>query len=221
MDPEEEEFEEEETNSDFGLTEEVAAAMKAKRERDQELEDESVDETENDEEFRETFEADEEIFRLSQLELSDSNEEMGAKKEKKLKRVKLSSDEESSPESEGDELMDRPQTPEIPPEYWQVQRLIKYVKAGNPTATIIAMSSLRDFNLRDKYVQIAVREAGGLEVLLNMLETDENRCKIASLLVLREISSNPEISRSIYNMRVKKHSSPVFLNAVKLHAKKL
>lgn len=82
-----------------------------------------------------------------------------------------------------------------------MQRLIRYVKAGNPTATIIAMSSLRDFNLRENYVQMAIKEAGGLEVLLNILETDENRCKIASLLVLREISSNPDISRAIYNMK--------------------
>ena len=76
------------------------------------------------------------------------------------------------------------------------------MQAGNPTATIISMSSLRDFNLRDKYVQMAIRESAGLEVLLNILETEENRCKIAALLVLREITSNPEISRAIYNMKV-------------------
>ena len=64
------------------------------------------------------------------------------------------------------------------------------------------MSSLRDFNLRDKYVQQAIKDAGGLEVLLNILETDENRCKIAALLVLREITTNTEISRVIFNMRV-------------------
>jgi len=116
------------------------------------------------------------------------------------KRKDLSSDAESSPESEAEDRAT--ETPDIPTEYWQVQRLIKYVKAGNPTATIIAMSSLRDFNLREDFVQMAIREAGGLEVLLNILETDENRCKIASLLVLREISSNPEISRTIFNMRV-------------------
>lgn len=32
---------------------------------------------------------------------------------------------------------------------------------------------------------MAIKEGGGLEVLLNILETDENRCKIAALLVLR------------------------------------
>jgi hypothetical protein len=75
-------------------------------------------------------------------------------------------------------------------------------KAGNPTATIIALASLRDFELEDKFVQMAIKDSGGLEVLLNILETDENRCKRASLMVIKEITSSPEISRSIFNMRV-------------------
>jgi hypothetical protein len=136
--------------------------------------------------------------------MSESADEgfLGKTRVKSVKKViLLSSDAESSPESDAEDR-DRHESPDIPTEYWQVQRLIKYVKAGNPTATIIAMSSLRDFNLRENFVQMAIKEAAGLEVLLNILETDENRCKIASLLVLREISSNPEISRTIYNMRV-------------------
>lgn len=145
------------------------------------------------------FDEDLDLINLSELELSESNEDQPAAV-KTPKKV-LSSDAESSPESDNEEA-DQAENNEIPAEYWQVQRLIKYVKAGNPTATIIAMSSLRDFNLRDYYVQMAIKEAGGLEVLLNILETDENRCKIAALLVLREISSNPEISRIIYNLRV-------------------
>lgn len=150
------------------------------------------------------FQGDFDMMDLSKLELSESNEDQQGSRHggQKSRRV-FSSDAESSPESETEDA-DRARSPEIPAEYWQVQRLIKYVKAGNPTATIIAMSSLRDFNLRERFVQMAIKEAGGLEVLLNILETDENRCKIASLLVLREISSNPEISRNIYNMRVRK-----------------
>lgn len=166
---------------------------------DDEDEVDEVEEGEEDEAGED--EADDEdldAIRFSELELSESNDDQ-ADTPKSAKKV-LSSDAESSPESENDD--GEAENPEIPAEYWQVQRLIKYVKAGNPTATIIAMSSLRDFNLRDYYVQIAIKEAGGLEVLLNILETDENRCKIAALLVLREISSNPEISRNIYNMRV-------------------
>lgn len=138
---------------------------------------------------------------LRDLELSDSNEDHPKRAHNQSAFLNLSSDAESSPDSEGDDG-DRQDNGDIPAEFWQVQRLIKYVKAGNPTATIIAMSSLRDFNLRENFVQMAIKEAGGLEVLLNILETDENRCKIAALLVLREISSNPDISRAIYNMKV-------------------
>ncbi|ODM98597.1 Armadillo repeat-containing protein 4 [Orchesella cincta] len=157
-------------------------------------------EGEDDEEEEEEEDDDLDGINFSDLELSESNDDQPSMSRKATKQKVLSSDAESSPESENDEA-DQADNQEIPAEYWQVQRLIKYVKAGNPTATIIAMSSLRDFNLRDNYVQLAIKEAGGLEVLLNILETDENRCKIASLLVLREISSNPEISRNIYNMR--------------------
>ncbi len=164
---------------------------------DDEDEAEEGEEDEEGEGEDDADDADLDGIRFSELELSESNDDQGDAP-KSGKKV-LSSDAESSPSSDNESDIENP---EIPAEYWQVQRLIKYVKAGNPTATIIAMSSLRDFNLRDYYVQIAIKEAGGLEVLLNILETDENRCKIAALLVLREISSNPEISRNIYNMRV-------------------
>lgn len=163
-----------------------------------------------------------ESVRISELEISESNDDQATNTSKTGRKV-LSSDAESSPESENEEV-DQADRQEIPAEYWQVQRLIKYVKAGNPTATIIAMSSLRDYNLRDYYVQMAIKEAGGLEVLLNILETDENRCKIAAMLVLREISANPEISRNIYNMRVtvqKVFSNVNSTNCIKVYNSRL
>jgi len=47
-------------------------------------------------------------------------------------------------------------------------------QAGNPTATIISLSTLKDFDLKEAFVQMAIRDAGGIEVLLNILETDES-----------------------------------------------
>lgn len=107
------------------------------------------------------------------MDINDDDEDQAARRHSlNKKHVKpLSSDAESSLESEG-EAERAANSPEIPAEYWQVQRLIKYVKAGNPTATIIAMSSLRDFNLKENYVQMAIKEASGLEVLLNILEVN-------------------------------------------------
>jgi hypothetical protein len=39
---------------------------------------------------------------------------------------------------------------ELPPEYWQIQKLIKYLKIGNQTTTIIAICSLKDFDLKNR-----------------------------------------------------------------------
>ena len=35
-----------------------------------------------------------------------------------------------------------------------------------------------DFNLGQETCQLAIRDVGGLEVLINLLETDEIKCKV-------------------------------------------
>ena len=88
------------------------------------------------------------------------------------------SSEESDEEEEG---QDRRQDAgsDLPSEYWQIQKLVKYLKGGNQTATIIALCSMRDFNLEMETCQLAIRDVGGLEVLINLLDTDENKCKVS------------------------------------------
>lgn len=88
-----------------------------------------------------------------------------------------SSDEDDEQE---DQLLERTRQDQtdLPTEYWQIQRLVKYLKGGNPTATVIALSSIRDFNLSMDICQLAIRDAGGLEVLVNLLETDNIDCKV-------------------------------------------
>jgi armadillo repeat-containing protein 4 len=110
---------------------------------------------------------------------------------------------ESSPESdEEDELADRGRQDQsdLPSEYWQIQKLVKYLKGGNQTATIIALCSMRDFNLSQEACQFAIRDVGGLEVLINLLDTEDIKCKIGSLQILKEISQNPYIRRSIADL---------------------
>ncbi|CAF1294496.1 unnamed protein product [Adineta ricciae] len=111
----------------------------------------------------------------------------------------LSSEED---DEEDDEVLERarPDQADLPPEYWQIQRLVKYLKGGNPTATVIALSSIRDFNLSVETCQIAIRDVGGLEVLVNLLETDDLECKIGSLHILKEISNNKHIRRNIADL---------------------
>ncbi|CAF1373974.1 unnamed protein product [Adineta steineri] len=105
-------------------------------------------------------------------------------------------------DEEDDEMLERarPDQSDLPAEYWQIQRLVKYLKGGNPTATVIALSSIRDFNLSVETCQIAIRDVGGLEVLVNLLETDDLDCKIGSLHILKEISNNKYIRRNIADL---------------------
>ncbi|MBZ3883952.1 Armadillo repeat-containing protein 4 [Sciurus carolinensis] len=110
---------------------------------------------------------------------------------------------ESSSESEEDEEQpDHRQeaNADLPSEYWQIQKLVKYLKGGNQTATVIALCSMKDFNLAQETCQLAIRDVGGLEVLINLLDTDEVKCKIGSLKILKEISHNPQIRRNIVDL---------------------
>ncbi|KAK3083056.1 hypothetical protein FSP39_012730 [Pinctada imbricata] len=110
---------------------------------------------------------------------------------------------ESSTESEEEEeaVERRSETnADLPSEYWQIQKLVKYLKGGNQTATIIALCSMRDFNLAQETCQLAIRDVGGLEVLINLLDTEEVKCKIGSLKILKEISRNTQIRRAIADL---------------------
>ncbi|XP_060920838.1 outer dynein arm-docking complex subunit 2 [Labrus mixtus] len=111
---------------------------------------------------------------------------------------------ESSSESEEEEEQPerRPESnTDLPSEYWQIQKLVKYLKGGDQTATVLTLVHMMDLNLMQETCQLAIRDVGGLEVLLNLLDTNEVRCKIGSLKILRKISHNVQIRRAIVDMR--------------------
>ena len=64
-----------------------------------------------------------------------------------------SSSEESDEEDVAFDAKSIMAQPDLPPDFWQVQKLIRYLKIGNQTATIIALCNLVDFPLRKEYVQ--------------------------------------------------------------------
>ncbi|XP_069770615.1 outer dynein arm-docking complex subunit 2 isoform X4 [Narcine bancroftii] len=111
---------------------------------------------------------------------------------------------ESSTESEEEQQdIDRQQesNTDLPSEYWQIQKVVKYLKGGNQTATVIALCSMRDFNLSSETCQLAIQDVGGLEVLINLLDTEDIKCKVGSLKILKEISKNPQIRRCLAELR--------------------
>ncbi|XP_052585283.1 outer dynein arm-docking complex subunit 2 [Peromyscus californicus insignis] len=117
-------------------------------------------------------------------------------------KVEETASESSSESEEDEEPPDHRQeaNADLPSEYWQIQKLVKYLKGGNQTATVIALCSMKDFNLAQETCQLAIRDVGGLEVLINLLDTDEVKCKIGSLKILKEISYNPQIRRNIVDL---------------------
>ncbi|XP_005398162.1 PREDICTED: armadillo repeat-containing protein 4 isoform X1 [Chinchilla lanigera] len=121
---------------------------------------------------------------------------------KSVDKVEEMASESSSESEEDEEPPDHRQeaNADLPSEYWQIQKLVKYLKGGNQTATVIALCSMRDFNLAQETCQLAIRDVGGLEVLINLLDTDEVKCKIGSLKILKEISHNPQIQRNIVDL---------------------
>jgi len=74
------------------------------------------------------------------------------------------------------------------------------MQGGNQTATVIALCSLMDFDLSQESSQLAIRDSGGLDLLINMLETDDVKCKIGTLKILREISENNQTRKAIVNL---------------------
>ena len=46
---------------------------------------------------------------------------------------------------------------------------------------------MRDFNLTQETCQLAIRDVGGLEVLINLLDTEEIKCKVSNTCPIRII----------------------------------
>lgn len=89
---------------------------------------------------------------------------------------------------------------DMPSEYWHIQKLVKYMKAGNQTATVVALCCLKDHDLTTQINQSAIQEIGGLEVLVNLLESNDLKCRFGALSVLSAISSNMDIRRNIVDL---------------------
>lgn len=88
----------------------------------------------------------------------------------------------------------------IPPEYWHIQKLLKFLKTGNQAASVVALCCLKDHDLTNEVHQFAVQDVGGLEVLVNLLETKDLACKIGALQVLLELAQNSSIRKCLVDL---------------------
>ncbi|XP_050525154.1 armadillo repeat-containing protein gudu-like isoform X2 [Daktulosphaira vitifoliae] len=81
-----------------------------------------------------------------------------------------------------------------------IQRLIKYIRVGNQTATAIALAALGDYDLGDETIQSIVISFGGTDLLINLLETDHNECRHGALAILHEMSFLLGTRRNLTNL---------------------
>ncbi|XP_020288030.1 armadillo repeat-containing protein 4 [Pseudomyrmex gracilis] len=112
-----------------------------------------------------------------------------------------SSDDEAESESEEEDRYQEDH-PELPSEFWHIQKLIKYMKGGNQTATMVSLCLLKDYELTNKVIQKAIHEMGGLEILVNLLETNDIKCQNGSLSVLLQIATSTEMKRYLIDLDV-------------------
>ena len=66
---------------------------------------------------------------------------------------------------------------------------------------MIALCCLLDFNLTAETSQMAIRDVGGLDLLINLLETDNTKCRIGALEILKRISQNPQTRVAIADLQ--------------------
>ncbi len=45
-----------------------------------------------------------------------------------------------------------------------------------------------------------MQDLGGMDILLNILETDDCKCKIASLQVLKDITDHPDVRKAVFEL---------------------
>ncbi|CAG9864036.1 unnamed protein product [Phyllotreta striolata] len=102
--------------------------------------------------------------------------------------------------SDADDIEPYKPRAEIPPEYWHIQKLMKFIKTGNQSATVVCLCCLRDYDLTNEISVLAIQEIGGLEILVNLLETKDLKCKLAASAVLSELSTNTDVRKCVTDL---------------------
>ncbi|XP_066974248.1 outer dynein arm-docking complex subunit 2 [Macrobrachium rosenbergii] len=109
-------------------------------------------------------------------------------------------DSDEGQEEEEDLYQMDPQTAETSPDYWQIHKMVKYLKAGNATCTAVALVGLKDCGLHQEVCQVALKMVGGLEVLLNILRTSNLRCNVGALQVLEAACGHVTTRATVYKL---------------------
>lgn len=96
----------------------------------------------------------------------------------------------------------KPVADDLPPEYWAIQKLFRYVKSGNKITTMVSLCCLRDFDLSLQIHQMAIRDIGGIDILVNLLDSNYIKCRLCALHLLEICSSNIDVRKYIVDLHI-------------------
>ena len=77
---------------------------------------------------------------------------------------------------------------------------------------MIALCSILDFDLSQEAAQLAIRDSGGMDLLINLLETDDVKCKIGTLRILKKISLSTQARMAIVDLGGESSGRNVYLH---------
>eukprot|EP00762_Andalucia_godoyi_P006187 ANDGO_01649.mRNA.1 hypothetical protein len=86
---------------------------------------------------------------------------------------------------------------EVCPDIAQINKLVKFLKGGNMSATIIALSTLREYDLSARSYQKALKDVGGIDPLLGLVGSGEPKLAQGCAEVLCAVSKHPLVQFEI------------------------
>lgn len=115
--------------------------------------------------------------------------------------TKANSSDEASSSDDEERWREKPRKAEdLPSEYWSLQKLIKYIKAGNQVATNACLCCIRDYDLTVQINQLAIFKVGGLEIMVNLLRSNDLVCRKGALYILKSLTKNIDMRRYVIDL---------------------
>lgn len=96
----------------------------------------------------------------------------------------------------------KPPVEDLPSDYWTIQKLFRYVKSGNAIPTMVSLCCVTDIDLTRQINQMAIRDCGGIDILVNLLDTNDIQCRLCALRLLATLSLNIDIRKYIFDLSV-------------------
>lgn len=82
-----------------------------------------------------------------------------------------------------------------------INKYVKYLRSGNISSTIIAVSSLKEFDMTVRGNQKSLKDVGGIDPLLGLLSSQDPKLQEGSARILKDASRHPIVALDIADQR--------------------